>query len=504
MKKQSLLEAMFKEATLGIIVAESSGKIALANPLAERLFGYTQEELIGSSVDMLLPDAFQKGHSEHRQHYQQNPVPRMMGEGRDLFGKRKNGDEFPIEISLSATKLGEQQFVVAFISNISERKKIANELQESRLRLEGVINTAVDGIMTINRKGIVESINSAAATLFGYTEAEVIGNNIKMLMPEPDHSQHDNYLKNHRETGVKKIIGIGREVTGRKKDGSTFPFHLSVTAVHLKNKTIYTGILHDLTEQKMAEEKLKRTAQNLERSNRELQDFAYVSSHDLQEPLRKIRAFGDRLKIKDGANLSEKGTDYLNRMLNAAERMQKLITDLLQFSRVNTQRKAFEKIDLNNVIDGVLSDLEISIEKNTAIIEVEKLPMIEADPTQMRQLFQNLISNAIKFRKEEIPPHIRISGHQIQRSPHLVATPGDTYVEITVKDNGIGFDDTYRDKVFQIFQRLEGRKYEGSGIGLAICKRITNLHGGDIEVKSKEGEGTTFVINLAVNQTKES
>lgn len=504
MKKQSLLEAMFREATLGILVVNKTGKIVHVNPAAINLFGYLQEELIDQTVDMLVPDSYRKGHHVHRDHYHEKPEPRLMGAGRDLFGKRKDGIEFPIEISLSATEVEGERFVVAFVNDISERKKSEDALQENKSRTEAIINTAVDGIMTINRKGIVESINPAAAKLFGYEPTEVIGNNIKMLMPEPDHSRHDGYLHNYKHTRKKKIIGSGREVTGKKKDGTRFPFHLSVNETKLKDKVIYTGILHDLTEQKLAEEKLKRVAKNLERSNRELQDFAYVSSHDLQEPLRKIRAFGDRLKMKDSENFSDKGMDYLNRMLNAAERMQTLITDLLQFSRVSTRIKPFEKISLNEVIEGVLSDLEISIEKNNAKVEVGTLPEIEADPTQMRQLFQNLISNAIKFRKEDTSPHIIISGNQLQRTPHLIATPGDAYIEVTVEDNGIGFDDKYKNKIFQIFQRLEGRKYEGSGIGLAICKRIANLHGGDIDVQSQEGKGTTFTINLAVKQTVES
>lgn len=501
MQEENIYQVMFKYATLGILIVKSDGIIVKANAFAEKLFGYESAELEGKTVDVLVPDALRGGHAHHRKSYHQKPVERVMGANLDLLAKRKDGATFPVEISLGHTEFEGEKMAIAYINNISARKKANEDLEENKSRLSAVIETAVDGIITISRKGIVESINSAAAKLFGYAPEEVIGNNIKMLMPEPDKGRHDQYLKNHRTTKVKKIIGIGREVTGLKKDGKTFPFHLSVSEVKFGNKSIYTGILHDLSDRKLAEEKMRRYAQALERSNRELQDFAYVSSHDLQEPLRKIRAFGDRLKIKEKDNLGEKGKDYLDRMLNAATRMQRLITDLLQFSRVGTRSKPFEIVDLKEVVTGVLSDLEIAIEKSKAKIIVSELPEIEADETQMRQLFQNLISNAIKFRKVEEAPHIAISSEAHQRSAHLIGTPGDTFVKIYVKDHGIGFDVKYKEKVFQIFQRLEGRKFEGSGIGLAICKRIANRHGGDIQAESVVGKGTTFEITLATKQS---
>ncbi len=500
MQEENIYQAMFKHATIGILIVKSDGKIIKANTFAEKLFGYEDNELAGQSVDVLVPDALRGGHAQHRNSYHKKPVERVMGAGLDLFAKRKNGETFPVEISLGHTEFEGEKMAIAYINNIAARKKASEDLIESKSRMSAIIETAVDGIITISRRGIVESINPAAATLFGYAPEEVIGNNIKMLMPEPDKGQHDQYLKNHNTTRVKKIIGIGREVTGLRKDDTTFPFHLSVSEVKFGQKSIYTGILHDLSDRKLAEEKMRRYAQALERSNRELQDFAYVSSHDLQEPLRKIRAFGDRLKIKEGDNLGEKGKDYLDRMLNAATRMQRLITDLLQFSRVGTRSKPFKMVDLNEVLTGVLSDLEIAIEKSNATIKVDKLPIIEADETQMRQLFQNLISNAMKFRKTDENPSIEIRSEHYQKTAHLTSTPGDTLVKIFVKDNGIGFDAKYKDKVFQIFQRLEGRKFEGSGIGLAICKRIANRHGGDIHAESEIGKGTTFEITLATKQ----
>lgn len=361
--------------------------------------------------------------------------------------------------------------------------------EEQASRLKAIIDTAIDGIISIDERGVVDTINPAAARLFGYDPEEVLGNSVSMLMPDPDRSQHDGYMKRYLETGEARIIGIGREVIGQKKDGSLFPFRLAISEVQVRGELrIFTGIIHDLTAQKQAEEKLIRYARELERSNRELEDFAYVSSHDLQEPLRKIRAFGSRIEEKDLENLSERGQDYLQRMLSAATRMQRLINDLLSFSRVSTRGQPFREISLNEVVHEVIGDLELMIQDAGATIETGPLPAIQGDPTQMRQLFQNLISNGIKFRREE-PPFIRIA--QAEGSTH----PGK--VEIHVSDNGIGFEEKYLDRIFHIFQRLEGQRFEGSGIGLAICRRIANKHGGDITATSQPGKGSTFIVTLA-------
>ncbi len=371
-------------------------------------------------------------------------------------------------------------------------------MKESKLR--AIIHNAIDGFITINTKGIIQDINPAVEKLFGYKEEELVGYNVSKLMPKSDARRHDNYINNYLHTGEAKIIGIGREVTGQRKDGTEFPFFLSVAKVDFEDEIIFLGTVRDISELKTSKEKLRRYAAELERSNRELQDFAYVSSHDLQEPLRKIQAFGDRLMKKEYDNLSEQGKDYLQRVLNASVRMQNLINDLLSFSRVTTRSKPFKTVDLNQIVKEVISDLEIAIEKSNAQIHIDNLPTMEGDPTQLRQLFQNLISNAIKFSKKEETPQIDVKCETLQPNMHLTSTPGDEILRIKVQDNGIGFDSKYLDRIFHIFQRLEGQKYEGSGIGLAICKKIANRHGGTITAESVVGKGATFIVTLARKQ----
>lgn len=251
-------------------------------------------------------------------------------------------------------------------------------------------------------------------------------------------------------------------------------------------------------ERKRAEEQLKIFNNKLQKSNRELQDFAYVASHDLQEPLRKVQAFSDRLKTKYTDRLEGDGLDYLERMRSAANRMQLLIQDLLTFSRVSTKEQPFTIVDLATVTEEVLSDLEVKIEETGATVEIKDLPVIDADPLQMRQLIQNLVGNALKFRRNDTAPIISVQSRQADSDSDGWAS----HCQIVVKDNGIGFDEKYTDKIFAVFQRLHGRtEYEGSGVGLAICRKIVERHNGNITAHSQAGDGSTFIVTLPLKQS---
>jgi signal transduction histidine kinase len=256
----------------------------------------------------------------------------------------------------------------------------------------------------------------------------------------------------------------------------------------------------EIAERKQAEEKLRAIATQLERSNRDLQDFAYVASHDLQEPLRKVQAFGDRLKAACANSVGVEGRDYLERMQSAAKRMQVLIDDLLAFSRVTTRANPFQLIDLGKIAREVLSDLEVRIQQSGGQVEVGELPVIEADQIQMRQLFQNLIGNGLKFHQEGRPPVVRIRSRVLTDDSAANGSPRER-CSLEVEDNGIGFDEKYLDRIFVMFQRLHGRSsYEGTGMGLAICRKIVDRHGGQITARSAPGQGSTFVVTLPTKQ----
>ena len=259
----------------------------------------------------------------------------------------------------------------------------------------------------------------------------------------------------------------------------------------------------EVEERRQVNEEMRGLNQQLEVSNRELQDFASVASHDLQEPLRKIRAFGDRL-ARQRSGLDDDGRAYLERMLTAAGRMQSLISDLLTFSRVATRAMPFQRVNMNEVAAGVLGDLEMKIEQSGGRVELGDLPEIEADPLQMRQMLQNLIGNALKFHREGEAPVVRVEARLEGEGGMPVAEGAvPARVRLTVRDNGIGFDEKYTDRIFTIFQRLHGRDvYEGTGVGLAICRKIVERHGGSIAAKSEPGQGATFIITLPIEQAR--
>lgn len=247
-----------------------------------------------------------------------------------------------------------------------------------------------------------------------------------------------------------------------------------------------------IAEREQAQAALEAFSRKLQESNQELEEFATIASHDLQEPLRKIQAFGDRLQTRFAPTLGEQGRDYLERMQASAARMRVLIEDLLDYSRVTTKGQPFVMVDMTAVAQEAAADLERRIEETAGSVEIGPLPRIEADRLQMRRLLQNLIANALKFHKAGAPPRVRVDGA-------LLDAEAGQWCRITVQDNGIGFDSAYRERIFEVFQRLHGRdEYEGTGIGLAICRKIVQRHGGEITAESAPGQGATFIVTLPV------
>jgi signal transduction histidine kinase len=249
---------------------------------------------------------------------------------------------------------------------------------------------------------------------------------------------------------------------------------------------------------------MKNYAERLERSNRELQDFASVASHDLQEPLRKVQAFGDRLRLKCGESLDTQGRDYLDRIQSAAKRMQTLINDLLSYSRVTTKAQPFQPVDLAKAAREVAADLEVRVEQTRGRIELGELPTLDADPLQVRQLLQNLIGNALKYHRPEEPPVVKVWSKPLNGERESLSAsldPRREYCQILIEDNGIGFEEIYSERIFNIFQRLHGRgEYEGTGVGLAVCRKIVERHAGIIKARSTPGKGSTFLVTLPVRQ----
>lgn len=352
-------------------------------------------------------------------------------------------------------------------------------------RMRSVVDHVLDGIITIDEHGIIDSFNPAAERIFGYLAEEVVGRNVKVLMPEPYHGGHDAYLANYLATGEAKIIGIGREVVGRRKDGSTFPMDLAVSEFRLGQGRYFTGIVRDISERKQAEAELLQTAQELARSNQDLEQFAYVASHDLQEPLRAVGGCVQILQRRYQDRLDERADELIAHAVDGVHRMQKLIDDLLTYSRVSTRGKAFEPCDTGAVLRLVLDNLQASLKDAGATVTHDDLPVVRGDAAQLAHLFQNLLGNAVKFRGQA-PPLVRVGARRA----------GAEWI-FSVRDNGIGIAPEYLERIFDIFQRLHTREeYPGTGIGLALCKKIVERHRGRIWAESEPGRGATFHFTL--------
>jgi two-component system, LuxR family, sensor kinase FixL len=372
-----------------------------------------------------------------------------------------------------------------------DRQILEQRLYDSERHFRSWFEDAPIACHEVDRNGIVLCVNQAECDLFGFRPEEMIGHPIWDFMAAEDREKTKAGLL-ERIASDQPLAPLEREY--KRRDGSSV-----VMEIHQKrirdasgNATGLRTFLLDITQRKRAEQTLNEQAEKLARSNGELEQFAYVASHDLQEPLRKIQAFGDRLKGKYSTTLGPEGVDYLARMQNAAARMQLLIQDLLSLSRVASNTKPFAQVDLGEVARVVISDLEVRIQERSGRVEAADLPVVFGDRGQLAQLFQNLIGNGLKFQKLGESPVVKVSSETVP----LPDGAGAAW-RITVEDNGIGFDEKYRERIFQIFQRLHGRsEYEGTGIGLAICRKIVERHGGVIAAHSSPGAGAKFVITL--------
>ncbi len=380
------------------------------------------------------------------------------------------------------------------------------ELRRSEDRYYSMINEVQDyAILMLDKEGNVQNWNKGAEKIKGYKSEEIIGKNFRLF-----------HLKEERDAGLPERLIDEAQREGKaenhgwrlRKDGSKFWASVVLTALHDEQKNIigFSKVTRDLTDRKNAEEKLQEYLRDieqknmeLERSNAELRSFNYIASHDLQEPLRKIQAFSSLILDKEKDKLSQSANDYFNRINKAASGMQNLIEALISYSQTNTGVIALTETNLNDILNVVKNDLSNSIEEKNVIIEHDTLPVVQIDPVQFLQLFTNLISNAIKYSKPGIPPHIKItsgivSGREID-DPEIV--PMQPYWKISIADNGIGFEQKYEQKIFELFQRLHGKQeYLGTGIGLAICKKIIRNHDGFISATGTPGIGSVFNIFL--------
>jgi PAS domain S-box-containing protein len=474
----------------GMIVADASGSMLVVNARTEELFGYDRSELLGRPVEMLVPRGARGRHPAMRRDYADEPRVRPMGAGVELSGERKDGTEIPVEISLSPIGAETGALVCAVVRDVTERRRQDVAVREARAFAESIVDTIREPLVVLDRDLCVLAANGAFQRAFEIAAVDVVGRSlfapgaVRWATPELRRRLAD-------------VVTTGQELADlevRYESPTAGPRTLEIDARPIKRpggpaQQILVAI-EDVTERRRAEQYLfEREA--LKRTNRELQEFAYVASHDLQEPLRKIQAFGDRLGTAYAEHLPSEAADYVARMQNAANRMGRLLEDLLAFSRVTTGAQTFAPVDLDAVAREVVSDLEIRLEQTAGRIDIGPLPVVEGDASQLRQLLQNLLANALKFHRPGVPPTVTVRAR---------TTP--TACRIEIADDGIGFDEKYLDRIFTIFQRLHSRsEFEGTGVGLAICRKVVERHRGDITARSTPGAGSTFVVTLPIRQT---
>ena len=389
--------------------------------------------------------------------------------------------------ALAAVRSANDQLETRVRERTAELAQINESLQTSEARMAGIVDSAIDAIISVDSEQKIVLFNAGAEEIFRCPAGKAIGQPIDMFIPQRFREQHRQHVQGFGKTGVASRSMRSRgPLSGLRAEGEEFPIEASISQIEVAGQKLFTVILRDITERKLAEEKLKKAMEELERSNKELEQFAYVASHDLQEPLRMVSSFTQLLARRYKDKLDADADDFIAYAVDGANRMQRLISDLLMYSRVGTRGRPFEPCDLHSILGEVLVNLQPTIGESHAIITNDGLPAVMADPTQLVQLFQNLISNAVRFRGDDAP-RIHIS---VQEKPAEWL--------FSVRDNGIGIAPEYRERIFAIFQRLHPQSHaQGTGIGLAICKRIVERHGGKLWVESEPGRGSTFYFTIS-------
>src|SRR5208282_3942300 len=485
-KYRGLLEA----APDAMVVVNQAGEIVLLNVQAEKQLGYSRDELIGQKVTNIIPQGFAERLIADGTRTAAEALAQQIGTGIELIARRKNGSEFPIEIMLSPLESAEGTLITAAIRDISVRRAAEKHLAQMEGRYRGLLEAAPDAMVVVNQRGEIVLLNVQAEKQFGYSRDELVGQKVKNIIPEGFAERLVADALRSVEDALAQQIGTGIELVARRKNKSEFPIEIMLSPLESAEGILVTAAVRDITTRKKAEANLLNKMEELNRSNEELGQFAYIASHDLQEPLRMVASYTQLLSRRYKGKLDPEADEFIAFAVDGANRMQRLIQDLLSYSRVGTKGQDLVETSSEEALQRALVNLRSAVEESGAQVTHDPLPTVLADGMQLIQLFQNLIGNAIKYQKPGVP--------RVHISTVLGATRLWTF---SVKDNGLGIEPQYFEKIFGMFQRLHKREeFAGTGIGLAICKKIAERHGTVISVESQLGQGATFRFALEGNE----
>lgn len=472
----------------GVAVLRRDGRLAYLNQAGRELLGLDAgEELTQTQIQQFHPFRLQNV-------YEQEVLPTAAREGfwrGDFAFVRRDKHEAPVAMTLLShtNSQGEVEYWAMVAQDLSRQKEAQRALRESEGRLRAIFEAAMDCIITVDQDGQIIEFNRASEKTFRCPRSAAVGREFAALfVPLASRQRYRRNLELYQTSGEGSMLGKRLELEMHRADGQEFMAQIAIQPVALKGQQVFTVFLHDITERKRAEQELAERTEELARSNSDLAQFAYVASHDLLEPLRAVASHCQMLQLKYQGRLDDAADQHIGFAVDGAARMQRLINDLLSYSRVGTQGQPFQPVAVKEMVAEALTNLATAIEESHAQIECDALPTIQGDPRQLPQLFQNLLGNAIKYRTQQ-PPQIRIR-----------AEPQGRDWRFAVEDNGIGIDPEHSDKIFVIFKRLHGRnQYSGTGIGLAICKKIVERHGGKIWVEPALNGGSVFYFTLPMS-----
>lgn len=474
MNSELTFQAIVESSPIAILLINKEGTISYINHYGEELFGYARSEIIGKAIELIIPKRYHDNYTQYLNTFTHTPKKMAFGAGKNLYAVKENSTEFPVELTLSPIVTPGGTLILVSIIDISARKKAEHNFEK-------VIEEAPNAMILANSAGKIELVNKQAQKLFGYEKKEFIEKNIDTLVPAEHRKNHHYRRDSFFHTPDVAFLGKSRDIYGIKKNGEKFPAEIGLNPITIDDETYVAASIIDTTQRKEADAIIKKQMVELESKNRELEQLNYIASHDLQDPLRTILNYIGLLEEDYAQELNDDVKGYLKDMNAAVIRMTVLVKSILDFGRLGRDKK-LKLTDCNKALKNVLYDLNQRIEKEKATINIQQLPEIYAYESELMQLFQNLINNAIKFKHSDRYPEINVGCSENEKE-----------YQFYVSDNGIGINSKYYDRIFTIFQRLHtAEEYEGYGVGLANCKKIIELHGGKIWIESEQGKGTTF------------